>query len=85
MWSRGKQFCFPGSPDVRTRGKIKLTNFPRDQTLSALMYVWMFPSTIAAKQANAGNNCCTFEFEQGHVTKNQPITVHVLLSESPGI
>ena len=24
----------------------------------------------------------TFEFEQGHVTKNQPITVLILLSES---
>ena len=24
----------------------------------------------------------TFEFDQGHVTKNQPITVLVLLSES---
>ena len=27
----------------------------------------------------------TFEFEQRHVTKNQPITVPVLLSESLGI
>ena len=27
----------------------------------------------------------TFEFDQGHVTKNQPITVLVLLSESRGI
>ena len=27
----------------------------------------------------------TFEFDQGHVTKNQPITVLVLLSESQGI
>ena len=27
----------------------------------------------------------TFEFDQGHVTKNQPITVLVLLSESLGI
>ena len=25
----------------------------------------------------------TFEFDQGHVTKNQPITVLILLSESP--
>ena len=24
----------------------------------------------------------TFEFDQGHVTKNQPITVLILLSES---
>ena len=27
----------------------------------------------------------TFEFDQGHVTKNQPIIVLVLLSESLGI
>ena len=27
----------------------------------------------------------TFEFDQGHVTKNQPITVLVLLGESLGI
>ena len=27
----------------------------------------------------------TFEFHQGHVTKNQPIAVLVLLSESLGI
>ena len=39
-----------------------------------------------------GNNCViiswldhTFEFYQGHVTKNQPITVLILLSESLGI
>ena len=40
-------FCFPESPDVsrdevegniRTRGKTKLTSFPRDHTLSALLY-----------------------------------------------
>ena len=27
----------------------------------------------------------TFEFDQGHVTKNQPITVFILLSESLAI
>ena len=41
-------FCFPESPDVsldfvsgniRTLGKTKLTSFPRDQTLSALLYI----------------------------------------------
>ena len=29
--------------------------------------------------------CDTFEFDQGHVTKNQPITMLVLLGESSGI
>ena len=42
------QFCFPESPDVsrdefegniRTRGKTKLTSFPRDHTLSVLLYI----------------------------------------------
>ena len=41
-------FCFPESPDVsqdevegniRTRGKTKLTSFPRDHTLSVLLYI----------------------------------------------
>ena len=27
----------------------------------------------------------TFEFDQGHLTKNRPITVLVLLSESLGV
>ena len=40
-------FCFPESPDVpqdevkgniRTPGKSKLTGFPRDWTLSVLLY-----------------------------------------------
>ena len=42
------KFCFPEGPDVsreevegniRTQGKTKLTSFPRDQTLSALLYI----------------------------------------------
>ena len=39
----------------------------------------------------AGNNCAIvsrlgyIDFDQGHVTKNQPIIVLVLLSESLGI
>ena len=41
-------FCFSESPDVshdevegniRTRGKIKLTSFPRDHALSVLLYI----------------------------------------------
>ena len=45
---KGKSYlCFPESPDVsrdniagniRTRGKTKLTGFPRDLTLSVLTY-----------------------------------------------
>ena len=49
VWSRGKQLVlFPESPDVsrdevegniRTSGKTKLTSFPRDYTLSVLLYI----------------------------------------------
>ena len=46
--TKGKSYlCFPESPDVsrddvegniRTQGKTKLTGFPRDLTLSVLIY-----------------------------------------------
>ena len=51
VWSQAKgksYFCFPKNPDVsqdavegniRTRGKTKLTSFPRYHTLSALLYI----------------------------------------------
>ena len=51
---RNSLFCFPKSPDVsrdevegniRTRGKAKLTGFPRDLTLSVLLYFQTFTST----------------------------------------
>ena len=32
--------------------------------------------------SRSGYNTCTFEFDQGQVTKNQPITVLIWLSES---
>ena len=47
-------FCFPESPEVprdevegniRTQGKTKLTGFPRNLTLSVLLYFWTFTST----------------------------------------
>ena len=74
------------SENIGSLWKIKQTSFPCDHTLSALMAktcccIWL-----------VGNNCViisfldhTFEFYQGHVTKNQPITVLILLSESLGI
>ena len=85
------EFCFPESPDVsrdevegniRTRGKTKLTSFPRDHTLSALLYM-LYCARATTAQLYPGRD--TFEFNQEHVTKNQPITVLVLLSESLGI
>ena len=41
--SRGKQFFFPRvllfvKGNIRTQGKTKLTGFPRDLTLSVLLY-----------------------------------------------
>ena len=89
---------FPENPDVppdevernmTTRGKTKLTSFPRDQKLSALLY--FFPSIIIAKQPERATTAAlypgrdTFEFDQEHVTKNHPITVLVSLSESLAI
>ena len=73
------------------RGKTKLTCFLREQTLCALLYIWTFPSTIAAKHPRRAKTAGLypgqdiFEVYHGHVTKNQPITVLILLSESLGI
>ena len=48
--SRGKQFFFPRvllfvKGNIRTQGKTKLTGFPRDLTLSVLLYFYAFTST----------------------------------------
>ena len=76
--------------NIRTLGKTKLTSFPRDHTLQCKCFVIYldFPlnnrvakfGVRAIVQLYPGRN--TFEFDQGHVTKNQPITVLNLLSES---
>ena len=60
------------------------------QTLSALLYLDFSCNNPAKhpKQAITAELYPVqdiFEFDQGHVTKNQPITVLVLLSESRGI
>ena len=64
--------------------------FPRDLTLSALLYIFrlslkqscgknkravVFGAQATTVQSYSGQD--TFEFDQGHVTKNQPITVLV--------
>ena len=65
--------------------KTKLISSSMDQTLSALLYIWTFPSTIAAKHPERATTVevypgrGTFEFDQGHLTKNQPITVLVFI------
>ena len=43
----------------------------------------VFGARAATAQLYPGRD--TFEIDQGHVTKNQPITVLVLLSESLGL
>ena len=94
VWSRGKQFCLPESPDVsrdeveendgtRTRGKTKLSTFPRDHSLSVLLYI---QTIVQQKQTNKEGVRAAiaqlylgrdlFEFDQGQVTNNQPITAH---------
>ena len=100
--SRGKQLvlfsrgscCFPrrSRGKHQTRGKAKLTSFPRDHTLSVLLYIQTF---IQQKQTNKDGDWATtaqlypsrdtFEFDQRHMMKNQPITVLILLSESLAI
>ena len=48
----------------------------------------MFPETKSIQQnirSSKTSGRDTFEFDEGQVTKNQPITVLVLLSESLGI
>ena len=51
----------------------------------------MFPETninkdgVRATTAQLYPDRDTFEFDQGHVTKNQPITVLIFLSESLAI
>ena len=53
--------------------------------------VLMFPETESGKTSGPEGTALlypgrdTFEFDQGHVIKNQPITVLVLLSESLGM
>ena len=73
--------------------ETKLTSFPRDHTLVGPSYLFrlslkqscavVIGARATTVQLHPGHN--RFEFDQGHVTKNQPITVLVLLSESLGI
>ena len=79
--------------NIRTRGKTKQTSFPRNYTLSALIVIYLeFPfnnhsktnkqTTERATTVELYPGLDTFVFDQGHVTKNQPFTVLVFLSES---
>ena len=78
--------------NIRTLGKTKLTSFPKDHTLNVLLYIQTF---IQQKETNQDGKRATtaqlypgrdtFEFDQGHMTKNQPVAVLILLSESLAI
>ena len=56
-------------------------NFPL--TIIWQKHAVVFGARATTAQLYPGRD--TFEFDQGHVTKNQPITMLVLLSESRGI
>ena len=78
--------------NIRTRGKTKLTSFPRDHTLSVLLYISTFPQAIVllySARVQQLRNCIPVGIHlnliKEHVTKNQPITVLILLNESVAI
>ena len=64
---------------------------PRETVSFVFLRVLMFPETninedgVRATTEQLYPNWDTFEFDRGHVIKNQPITVLILLSESLGI
>ena len=76
--------------NIRSRGTTKTNSFPEGPYIKCFVIYLDFPfnnHSKTNKQTTAelypGRD--TFEFDQGHVIKNQPITVLVLLSESLGI
>ena len=54
-----------------------------DFSLNNHIHVAKFDVRATTAQLYPGQD--TFEFDQGHVTKNQPITMLILLSESLAI
>ena len=72
-------------PETKSR-ENKLTSFPSDHTLSALLYTQNFSLKNHGKNmllySARGQQICncihTFEFYQGKVTKNRPNTVLIL-------
>ena len=45
--------------------------------------MWQKHAVVFGTQTTTGQD--TFEFDQGHMTKNQPIAMLILLSENLGI
>ena len=80
---------FPSTSSRETSGEKQNYLVSRGTRRYVLCYIFrFFPSTIAAKHRERATTAelypsrDTFKFDQGHLTKNQPITVLVLLSES---
>ena len=69
-------FCFLESPDVSL--DLVLGNISTPNKHAVVFGMWATTAQLYPGQD-------TFEFDQGHMTKNQPITVLILLSESIGI
>ena len=71
--------------NIRTRGKTKL--FPSGPYINCILVSQKQTSQdgVWATTTQLYPGWDTFEFDQGHVTKNQPITVLCLLSESLAI
>ena len=61
--------------------KVKLT-LPEDHVIFDLVMHWSRAVVFGARATTVYPGRDTFQFDQGHVTKNQPITMLVLLSES---
>ena len=59
VWSWGKQLVLFSreSWNIKTWGKTKLTSFPRDHTLSVLLYLDFYVAKTNKQRRRAGNNC----------------------------
>ena len=71
------------SGNIRTRGKTKLTSFPIKCFVMYLAFLIEKTNKdgVWATTAQLYPSRDIFEFDQGRVTKNQPLTVLILLSE----
>ena len=60
---------------------------PEDHAIYNLVMHWSRAVVLGARATTAQLHSSRgiFEFDQGHMTKNQPITVLVLMSESLGM
>ena len=79
-------FVFSKHQDSREN---KINQFPEGPYIKCFVLYLDLPLNNHIAKTNkqrrrAGNNCAIV-FDQGHVTKNQPITVLILLSESLAI